>query len=89
MAKLPNRLVIEIANTDKVDELGCPVVNFESKDYAECVIEELEKIKAEIKDMDWNVVSTIHGRKKEFISKEVIYELLDKYISELKGETEC
>lgn len=48
MAKLPNRLVIEITNTDKVDELGYPVIGFESKDYAECVIEELVKIKEKI-----------------------------------------
>lgn len=51
MAKLPNRLVIEITNTDKVDELGCTVVDFESKDYTECVIEELEKIKEEIQGL--------------------------------------
>ena len=81
MAKLPNRLVIEITNTDKVDELGYPVIGFESKDYAECVIEELEKIKEEIEgleyyDFDCHLV----------LPAWKVYNIIDNYISELKGE---
>lgn len=48
MAKIPNRMVIEIAKIDKVDELGNPVIGFEAKDYDECVIEELVKIKEKV-----------------------------------------
>lgn len=78
MAKLPNRLVIEITNTDKVDELGNPVVDFESKDYAECIIEELEKIKEEI--LTQNPKFTIGCEMKMCLG------IIDNHISELKGE---
>ena len=83
MAKLPNRLVIEITNTDKVDELGNPVIGFESKDYAECVIEELEKIR-----------SRLNHRAKEHLDGDYyvlirdINEVFDEELAELKGETE-
>ena len=83
MAKLPNRLVIEITNTDKVDELGNPVIGFESKDYAECVIEELKKIKAEIEDIrlsEENVDSSWCAGLKYVNNK-----IIDKHIFELKG----
>ena len=46
---------------------------FESKDYAECVIEELEKIKAEFED-------------KILLNQTVALQIMDKHISELKGE---
>lgn len=81
MAKLPNRLVIEISNTDKVDELGNPVVAFESKDYAECVIEELEKIKAEIECNMRKNNCDLYGYADSLV-------IIDKHIAELKGETE-
>ena len=80
MAKLPNRLVIEITDTNKVDELGNPVISFESKDYAECVIEELEKIKKKI-------YNTKEWHKIPVWSYEELAELIDDYISELEGET--
>ncbi len=85
MAKLPNRLVIEIAKIDKVDELGNPVIGFESKDYAECVIEELEKIWEEIRALpdinpDYQMDRTIH------ISRYGVQEIIYKHISKLKGE---
>ena len=88
MAKLPNRLVIEIADTYKVDESGYPIVDLESKDYAECVIEELEKIRAEINVIDYDV-QVYHEeilREKVYISKTKIIKLIDKRIAELKGE---
>ena len=87
MAELPNRLVIEIADTNKFDELGNPVIDFESKDYAECVIEELEKIKAEILNFvgGMNMCNDMDNEafKKLDIRIDSIFE--DK-ISELKGE---
>jgi len=73
MAKMPNRMVLVIEN--KVNEFGDPVVNFESKDYAECVIEELEKIKAEFED-------------KILLNQTVAIQILDNYIAELKGGAE-
>ena len=88
MEKTPNRLLIVIEN--KYNEFGDPVVNFESKDYAECVIEELEKIRAEINVIDYDV-KVYHEeilREKVYISKTKIIKLIDKRISELKGEQE-
>ena len=94
MAKLPNRLVIEITNTDKVDELGNPVIGFESKDYDECIIEELEKIKEEILEYHcikcYGTCETYCPYSDCIEPKEVIEDLkiIDKHISELKGEKE-
>ena len=89
MAKLPNRLVIEITNTDKVDELGNPIIGFESNDYAECVIEELEKIKAKI-DFEEKWLKNIK-MENGFISIadiEVALSGIRSVISELKEEQE-
>ena len=87
MAELPNRLVIEIADTNKFDELGNPVIDFESKDYAECVIEELEKIKAEIGK---EFVDLQDGSEewRSYVNESVLscYEIVEKHISKLKGE---
>ena len=89
MAKLPNRLVIEITNTDKVDELGNPVIGFESKDYAECIIEELEKMWEKIRALpdinpNYPMDKTIH------ISRYEVQKIVYERISELKGEqNEC
>ena len=79
MAELPNRLVIEIADTNKFDELGNPVIDFESKDYAECVIEELEKIKAKIVELEKKIGQGI-------FTVELASEIVNDHISELKGE---
>ena len=88
MAKLPNRLVIEIADTDKVDELGNPVISFESKDYAKCVIEELEKIKAEINNFIGGMNMGDDLDNETFKKLDIrIEDIFDDHISELKGET--
>ena len=73
MKLIDDRIVIEI--TYRNNEFGDPVADFESKDYAECVIEELEKVKKEILEENrcmWYSVD--------------IKECIDKHISELKGE---
>ena len=85
MAKLPNRLVIEIAKMDKVDELGNPVIGYESKDYAECVIEELENILVEL-DKCSNII-LLHGNSHSFLTGVAISkDIVKKHIYELKGE---
>lgn len=50
------------------------------------VIAELEKIRAEIEDMGWDIHKTERKVPKEYVEKERIYEILDKEISKLKGE---
>ena len=87
MAKLPNRLVIEIANTDKVDELGNPVISFESKDYAECVTEELEKIIAKIDfEEKWLIDIKMNNGFISIADIEVAMSGIRSFIAELKGE---
>ena len=87
MAKLPNRLVIEIKNTDKVDELGNPVIRFESKDYAECVIEELEKLKADILNFIGGMNMCDDLDNEAFKKLDIrIDGIIDEHISKLKGE---
>ena len=93
MAKLPNRLVIEMTNTDKFDELGCPVVGFESKDYAECIIEELEKIKTEIESkQEESNIKDEEGCVDEGITYAYnvgiadCLEIIDKHIKEINNE---
>ena len=60
---------------------------FESKDYAECVIEELEKIKAEIGK---EFVDLQDGSEewRSYVNESVLscYEIVEKHISKLKGE---
>ena len=75
---LVDRLVIE--RTYRYDELGDPIVDFESKDYAECVIEELEKIKAEI------IRNSRPQWEKLVIDVYTCETIIDKSISDLKGE---
>ena len=79
MAKIPNRMVIEIAKIDKVDELGNPVIGFEAKDYDECIIKELEKIKAEIECNMRKNNCDLYGYADSLV-------IIDKEIDELKGE---
>ena len=87
MAKLPNRLVIEITNTDKVDELGYPVVGLESKDYAECIIEELEKIKEKIDfEEKWLIDIKMNNGFISIADIEVAMSEIRSFISKLKGE---
>lgn len=50
------------------------------------IVEELEKIRAEIEDMDWDIYKTERKVPKEYVEKERIYEILNKEISKLKGE---
>lgn len=84
MAKLPNRLVIEIANTDKVDELGNPVIGFESKDYAECVIEELENIKDKVIRDAYMMYD--YSKEKSVITVDELCKIIHRRIFELKGK---
>ena len=82
---LVDRLVIE--RTYRNNEFGDPVVDFESKDYAECVIEELEKIKAEI--LKWQDDLNIESNNDDFYvhhGLSLSREIIDNHISELKGE---
>jgi len=85
MAKMPNRMVLVIEN--KVNEFGDPVVNFESKDYAECVIEELENIKADIKEASYDRLDGFNGGQ-IVVDWEDIEDMFYDRISELKGGTE-
>ena len=53
---------------------------------ADIITDELEKIKAEIKEMSWNIISTHHKIQKEYLEKGEIYKLLDNRTAELRGE---
>ena len=96
MKLIDNRIVIEI--TYRNNEFGDPVADFELKDYAECVIEELEKLKEETLKLFCN--TCVYGNKcvdylkKEKMTKcshqhefeEEFEELIWNRISKLKGE---
>lgn len=87
MAKLPNRIVIEMTDIDEVNELGDPVIDFESKNYAECIIEELEKLRDDV------VIKLCLGKECDRCLFEGAYGIcgvknfIAERISELKGES--
>lgn len=82
-----DRIVIE--RTYRNNEFGDPVVDFESKDYAECVIEELEKIKEIYKKLADESVKN-HSKGDYYIGKSTAYGVaisaIEERIAELKGE---
>ena len=76
-----NRLVIETQVTDNKDIAGYPIVDFQAKSYEKCVIEELAKVKAELEKLEYDDFDCNLA-----LPAWKVYDIIDKHISELKGE---
>ena len=76
------RLVIEAVENKKSGE---SVIDFEAKSYAECVIEELEKLKDDIKEASYDRLNGFNGGQ-IVVDWDDIEDMFYDHISKLKGD---